>query len=306
MNGFELEARLKPIDLTILKISGSDGVSDAKMDIIIPGPYSNKELKILVDGAVTILGINAKTFIEVKSEGIIRIKVSGDMWKVLTASLEVYGDVSNSGGLLEVEATFENNIITTITENSHALVNTLVDGAKEGLMSAKRDLENFKKHLEALKKERVVLIAEVKREQQELVANIRAAQNEVAKWQAEANKFNIKIENNREIVRKEREVIINKLEGARRSLDEAKRSLVRIDNEVAQRRIEAKRKIKRLTDEIKRFEASVTSARKTVASWQSSVSWFTNKIKYHQGRISYTRTQISNLGFWTVSLSFVL
>jgi len=298
-SGFYLDAWLKPIDLAVLKISGADGKdSNAEMRIKIPPPTGG-ELDIYVNGSVTVLGIERTALIMVKSEGTIYFRITGDMWNVLSAQLTVEGDVSNGEGFLEVEAIFENTIIETITENSHALVNNLVDGAREGLNSAIEDLQEKRRQLDSLNDERKALIELVERQQAALVEKIRGAQAKVQRWQSEVESLDQTIEANKAIVKKERDDIIDRLEAAQRSLDEAKVSLKRIDREIESRRIEAERKIQNLNSEIKRFEKNVADAEATVREWRSSLQWFTDEIRRFERRIDDRHAAINRLRWWS-------
>ncbi len=298
--GFYLDAWLDPIDMAVLKISGADGKDKAQMKVNIPPPTGG-DLDIYVDGSVTVLGMERTAVIMVKSEGTIYFRITGDMWNVLSAQLTVEGDVSNGEGFLEVEAIFENTIIETITQNSHALVNNLVDGAREGLNSAIEDLREKRQQLDNLNDEREALIALVERQQAALVEKIRVAQAEVQRWESEVESLDQIIEANKAIVQRERDAIIDRLASARRSLDEARVSLKRIDREIDSRRIEAERKIQNLNNEIARYERSVADANATVGEWRKSLKWFTDEIRRFELRIESRHAAIRSLRWWSVS-----
>ena len=157
--GFSLEADLEPIDLSIgefpiLKISGSGGSGKAKMDVVIPLLNGQKQLKIYVDGSVTVLGITRTVTVNVTADGQIDFLIEGSMFDVLSASLHVYGDVSDNpkGGSLTVEAKFKSNLIESITEGSKVIVDNLVGGALNGLNQVKTDLQNKRNDFQIFKK----------------------------------------------------------------------------------------------------------------------------------------------------------
>jgi hypothetical protein len=298
-DGLDFHAKLKPIDLTILKIDGYHAGEQPEMKLVIPGVSSNPlDLEVYINGAVTVLGITKAIRIEIDNQGI-SFMIRGDMWNVLSAELRIYGDVSDGGASLGVDARFENRIIETITENSHQFVNGLVEGALNGLNSAKKALAEKKEELKKIDDEKAVMIQRVKREREAAKKRIDAAQARVDQAKQKVAGLENEINRQRAIVKRERDAMVKDIEAAKKSLNDAKRALSSIDRQIEARKQEVRRKRQKLIDEIRRLESSIKSAQRTVNSWQSSADWHWREIKKYEKYIRDKRTAISRLGFWT-------
>ena len=268
------------------------------MILVIPGISSNpQDLEVYVNAAITVLGITAGVRIQFDNGGI-KFQVKGNMWNVLKAELTIYGDVSNGGGSLGIDAYFENSIIETITGNSHQFVNNLLDGALSGLNSAKDELERQQEDLKKLDVERSALIRTIQAEKEAAKKRLSAAQSVVNRAKEDVASLEKEINRQRAFVRAERDVLLKDINAAKNSLREAKRALSSIDRQIENRKRELNRKRKKLSDEIKRLENSISSAQRTVDSWLKSVRWHQHEISHFHRKISSKRRDIRNLSWW--------
>ena len=297
-NGLDFHAKLKPINLVFLKIDGYNPGEQPELKLVIPGISSSPtDLEVYVNGSVTVLGITQGVRIEFDNQGV-SFQVKGNMWDVLKAELSIYGDVSDGGASLGIDATFENSIIETITENSHQFVNNLLDGARNGLNSAKQDLARKQEELKKLDVERTALIKRIKKEKEAAKKSLDAAQAVVDRARETVASLEKDINRQRAIVKAERDYLLKDIEAAKKSLRDARRALSSIDRQIEDRTRELNRQRKKLNDEIKRLENSISSAQRTVNSWQNSVRWHEGEISRFHRKVSSKYRAISNLSWW--------
>ncbi len=200
-NGMLLAGEVEPIDLKVFELRGANGKKKPQLHLDL---RKGKTPKVLVNGLVNMLGLEAQTDVELLDNGF-RFMIGGKIFNVFDGVIEAKGSDLKKAGGMGLKVKMKNDLLNFVDQG---ITNFVSDKTK----SAIKDLTKAQ-------------------------AAIKDAEKSVANWEK-------KINEKRKVVRKEQAQKRKKYEAAKKKVNQAQKKVNGLNKEIKQlkKKIKAKNK----------------------------------------------------------------
>jgi|GEM_PF-1701802 len=287
-SGFALKATMDPLDIGgVFQLRGAGGQPQPIIDVDL---RLGKEPKVLVAGAVQLLGLQAETFIQLNDGGFAFL-VSGRIFDLFEASVQASGSNLKSGGDFFIRAQMKNDLLAYLRENTVSAIQQATQDAMQELEQAQRDLTTAQNRVQQLQGQieatRRVVQAERARHQQA----VRKAEADVAAAQNKVNQLQGQIDQMRRNIQAERARHQQAVRNAESGVAAAQRKVNQLQNQInsMRRTIQAERD---------RDARRLADARREVQNAQNKVNSIQGEINRSKARIDQLKRDIAAKKRW--------
>lgn len=301
--GLQFMGVAKSIDLSVIEVTGANEGEDPNFYIVIPGltNYSSVNPQIYISGKVSCLGLTVSVLVDISDKGLY-MAFEGDIFGVIAADIIISGMISTEKSFLRVSATFEQNIRKAIQKNAHAGINSLIGGATGALATSQMMLRSAQAEVDKLEYEINQNRKIVEKEREDAKKDLDSKLEDLKESKEKIQDLKDDKDEMIKVVKSERKEF---LYSAERELKKAQSELGWLDKKIAARRKVLERKRQRLEKKKENALIFLTSCQNVVDGLQDSINWHNGEISSYDSKIRSKKSQINKLPWYNIGRAAV-
>jgi len=185
-NGILAKGSVDPIDLGTFKLTGVKGKKRPGLTIDL---RKGKDMKIVLNGLVSLMGVSGETDIEVLPNGF-RFKLGGKLFNVFNGQITASGADLAKAGDMQLKVKMNNDILGFIDREVTKVIENSTGGAIKKLTGAQKTLSEKQRNVNALDKEINAARKEVRAKQQKSRVKYDTAKRALKKCEKKVNSLN--------------------------------------------------------------------------------------------------------------------
>lgn len=261
VKGIQVDAGIDAIRLgQVFALTGPEGRERPELHFVLsPTQLPSLELS----GSVTMLGLTRAVLLSISDEGF-RFMMSGKLFDVFEASLDVSGGDLASTDNIRVKAVMRNELLAYLTKHGGEAIEKATEVAVSQLAAARGEVARLESSLKSLDGDIDAMRRTVEKERERDAAKVRDAQAQVDAAKRDLEAVDKQVMAQRQVIDKERRNAQREVENAQRSVLNAQGSLDALDAQIDN----ANDKIKKLKKDIKKKKDWFDDSSDLEKSWR--------------------------------------